>query len=158
MRRLTATEASLLRRSYSDFMEQDIRPNVAVTATLCQGRSFHSQLGQSWRQGDPISFEGILAGLITRLSKRMLGRRTVEKYGKRIAAGGVIEGNGVDQAYHAHLFLRKPDHVDMMEFDAAIREVFSQSDWLKADLDVQEIEGAWVRYCHKRNFDTFMYL
>ena len=139
-------------------MASELQPNVAVTATLNQSRSYDGPRGLSWKRGDPILYEGVLAGLITRLSKSAYGRSAVAKHGKRIAAGGAIEGDGFGQAYHAHLLIRRPDHLSVVEFDEMLRSEFLRSPWLKPDLDVQQITGNWVGYVHKGNPETFMVL
>ena len=151
------TDQRRLRQAYATYMSGQVEPHVAVTATLCQSRSYDGSSGLTWRKGDPILYEGIFRGLVNRLSRQVLGRQAV-RHGKVLAAGGVIEGDGVNQLYHAHLFLRRPDHVVAEDFEQSIIEVFAQSPWLKPDLDIREIEGGWVWYTHKRNPETFMYL
>jgi hypothetical protein len=146
-----------LRHAYANYMSRQIEPHVAVTATLCQSRSYDGSSGLVWKKGDPILYEGVFRGLVKRLSREVLGRQAV-RHGKDLAAGGVIEGDGIDQLYHAHLFLRRPDHLAAEDFERSIRVVFAQSPWLKPDLDIREIKGGWVWYAHKRNPETFMYL
>ena len=146
------------RRDYAKFMNETIQPNVAVTATLCLSRSYDGPHGLTWKKGDPLLYEGVLAGLITRLSREVFGRSAVAKHGKRIAAAGAIEGDGLNKNYHAHLLIRRPDHLSPAEFDTLLRDEFKRSPWLKPDLDVDQIEGRWVEYVHKGNPETFMVL
>jgi hypothetical protein len=139
-----------LRSVYAKLLNERVAPNIAVTVTLCQGRSYENAKGRSWRDGEPILFEELLRDLVRRLSKTIYGSRAYAKYGKRIAAGGVVEGDEDIQDYHLHAHLRRPDWMTFEKFERAIKHVWLQSPWLKADLDVQEIHGKWVWYTTKR--------
>lgn len=129
--------------------------NVAATVTLCQARSYASDSGRVPRSGDSISYGGLYAGLINRLSKALYGRRAYEG-GSRIRNGGGLEGDGETVAHHFHIFLERPEWIPFDEFKLLIEKTWLQSPWVKTDLDVQEIHGAWVYYSTKEGPDALL--
>lgn len=145
------------RSDYARFMNEQIQPNIAITATLYQTRSYDSPTGLIWRRGKPLLYEGVFAGLMKRLNRAVFGR-SAARHGKRIFAGGAIEGDGLNEHYHAHLYMRCPEHLSTIEFDTVLRRVMLQSPWLKPNLKVEEIYGDWVGYVHKRNPENYMIL
>lgn len=145
-----------LRHEYARHLDAMIKPNVAVTATLCQSRSYENTLGKTWIKGDPILYEGILTGLVSRLSEKVLGNAH-KRFGKRIKAGGAVEGDGVIEAYHLHVFLHRPATISAEKFEIAIRNAWQQSPWLKPDLHIEEIHGNWVWYSVKRGPETLLF-
>lgn len=146
-----------LRNEYARFLKETIQPNVAVTATLNQTRSYDSPTSLNWRSGDPLFYEGVFVGLMKRLNRAVFGR-SAARHGKRIDAAGAIEGDGLNEHYHAHLYMRCPEHLSTIEFDTVLRRVMLQSPWLKPNLKVEEIYGGWVGYVHKRNPENYMIL
>lgn len=122
---------------------------MAATVTLCQGRNYASDLGPVPRSGDSISYCGIYTGLINRLSKALYGRRAYE-CGSRIRHFGTLEGDRTTVAHHFHISLERPEWKPFDEFKLLIEDTWRQSPWVKPDLDVREIHGAWVYYIPKK--------
>jgi hypothetical protein len=147
-----------LRRAYAQHMTLAIQPNVAVTAGLSPSRPYDGPNGLAWRKGDPLFYEGVFVGLITRLSKKVFSRSAIKRHGRRVKAAGAIEGDGLNQHFHAHLLIRRPDHLSPDEFEEKLRAEFKCSPWLKPDIKIEQIESNWVEYVHKGNPETFMVL
>jgi hypothetical protein len=149
-------ESWKLRSEYARHLDTVIKPNVAVTATLCQSRSYENDRGSTWMPGEPIAYEGILTGLTNRLSAVVLGN-AYRRYGKRLRVAGSLEGDGVGQAFHLHVCIHRPDGQDPAKFAGQLRTVWAESPWLKQDLDVQEIHGNWVWYTTKRGPEALLF-
>jgi hypothetical protein len=142
-----------LRAAYSDVLAATLCPTTAVTVTLNQSRSYETPRGKVWRRGDIILFEGVLEGLMKRLAQQVYGRRATEKHGLKLIGAGIVEGNGTSKAFHIHACLRRPDHLTPEQFNRCIIQSWSESPWLKPDLDVQEINGGWCWYMTKEGPD-----
>ena len=129
--------------------------NVAATVTLCQAKRYEAGRGIGWRGGDAILYEGVYTSLINRLSRAVYGRRAYAS-GSRLANAGGLEGDRGIVAHHFHISLERPDWMPFDKFKLLVEETWLQSPWVKPDLKVEEIHGAWDYYITKEGPDALL--
>lgn len=143
-----------LRAGYAAWIET-FNPNTIVTLTLNQAARSEGPSGPVWQRGDAITYEGVFKSLVKRISRELYGRKRTDR-GARLPCVGVVEGGGVEKAFHIHFVARRPAEVSVDDFRQLLVSVCAANGWVKSDIDVQERTGRFVDYMLKEGFDALL--
>lgn len=153
---MTTQLARNARREAIRWTNREVRPNVALTLTLNQGRSHRSDRGTFWERGNPDVYARVYAQFVRRLSRRIFGAKLYRRFRKLIPNGAALEGNGITKRYHLHIFLRRPDFWTFEDFNIVCRAEWLRSPWALEDMKVEPITGNWVGYSQKEGTEALL--
>lgn len=138
------------------WLSQALRPNFAMTTTLCQAIAFYDATGHGRVSGDAIQYAGACDQFVRRLSKLTYGKTAFRRSKKLIPYAVVLEGDGLNKRYHLHWMLRRPDWVPPIKFEDMCTSSWLASPWAMTDIKLEEIEGRWVGYCCKEGPEALL--
>ncbi|HEY1124570.1 MAG TPA: hypothetical protein VGE65_02975 [Sphingobium sp.] len=169
-----------LSRAYSTWIDDSLKPDIYVVATVKQHIFVHSHESRMRIVGDQDRYAAIYDQFICRLSKAVFGAKNWRRHKKRIANAATLEGNGyrpvVDCGitkksvghlnrtqsvfpqvrYHLNMMFRRPAHLTFEQFEAIIYDVWMQSEWALADILIEERTGQCVAYSCKEGPETIL--
>ena len=102
---------------------------------------------------DNISINQIIASInfrhfLNRLNRWFFGN-AAERYKKSIQVVPVIESNATTRL-HFHAAIERPEHINQIEFDNAIRHCWSKTKWGYNHIDIQPMtDNGWIEYISK---------
>jgi len=166
--------------TYVEWIDQNVKPDVYVVATLKQ-RIFVNNFGSRYCiLGTFDRYAAAYRQFICRLSKAVYGKRHWRRHKRLIPNAATLEGNGYrpnsstslskksishlkatqsvgkEVHFHLNMMFRRPDHLSLEMFAALIKSIWLTSDWAWTDINIGQRTGDCVSYSCKEGPETIL--
>lgn len=147
-------------------LNNEVRPTHFITVILNRAISQDAVDGSKrWTWGDDPNFTTAFESFIASVSKEAVSPNCWRRYKPRIRSVGAIEGDGVNEHYHIHFAIRKPDYLPEQRFRDILQRSAHRNRWFKTGSHAFDIEHLPTKndgrraigYALKRGINRILY-
>lgn len=137
----------------SDWVEQNVRPDVYAVGTVKQGIWIDET---AWIKGNAERYDQAVSKTLDSLNRRIF-KNAHKRFGKVIPIATTLEGDGGDTVrYHLNFLIQKPRWLSFEEFRDHFKVEWVKNPWAMPQLWIEERTGNCVRYSLKEGPEALL--